>query len=559
MGIVENRPPIFRAALMAGIYLFARLLYRRMELLNVASLSALAILAVRPSEIGDASFLLSFSAVALIGALAAPWNAQTSEPYLRGLEHLEDVTRDASHPPRVIQFRIELRAATARLAARLPSGVPALGRHLVRDPLRVALYLWDLAVISLVLQLGMLAPLAYYFHRVTLAGPIANIPAVLLTGLIVPIGFFTLTTSLLWHRLAIPLARLLALLLTSLDASVQWFARWRLASYRIPGPPLYLIVAFAVCSALLAAAIRSRRRVWQWMGTGALMAIAVVIALYPFSPRQNGKDLEVTVLDVGQGDSLFVAFPGRHTMLIDGGGALESFHERGMRSGIDTGEEVVSPYLWSRGLKRIEVVALTHAHQDHLGGLPAILENFRVDELWVGHDVESAAYQNILALAAARGVRIVHVKAGNSFTRGAVSGSILWPEDTSEERAAKNDDSVVIRLTDGSRSLMLPGDIERPSERQILADDPPLSADFLKVAHHGSRTSTIDAFLSAVNPAFAAISSGKDNSFGHPSPDVVERLESAGVRVYRTDRDGAITVTTDGRALSVTTFLHTVP
>jgi competence protein ComEC len=377
--------------------------------------------------------------------------------------------------------------------------------------------------------------------------------------LIVPIGFFTLTTSLLWHRLAIPLARLLALLLTSLDASVQWFARWRLASYRIPGPPLYLIVAFAVCSALLAAAIRSRRRVWQWMGTGALMAIAVVIALYPFSPRQNGKDLEVTVLDVGQGDSLFVAFPGRHTMLIDGGGALESFHERGMRSGIDTGEEVVSPYLWSRGLKRIEVVALTHAHQDHLGGLPAILENFRVDELWVGHDVESAAYQNILALAAARGVRIVHVKAGNSFTRGAVSGSILWPEDTSEERAAKNDDSVVIRLTDGSRSLMLPGDIERPSERQILADDPPLSADFLKVAHHGSRTSTIDAFLSAVNPAFAAISSGKDNSFGHPSPDVVERLESAGVRVYRTDRDGAITVTTDGRALSVTTFLHTVP
>jgi competence protein ComEC len=559
MGIVENRPPIFRAALMAGIYLFARLLYRRMELLNVASLSALAILAVRPSEIGDASFLLSFSAVALIGALAAPWNAQTSEPYLRGLEHLEDVTRDASHPPRVIQFRIELRAATARLAARLPSGVPALGRHLVRDPLRVALYLWDLAVISLVLQLGMLAPLAYYFHRVTLAGPIANIPAVLLTGLIVPIGFFTLTTSLLWHRLAIPLARLLALLLTSLDASVQWFARWRLASYRIPGPPLYLIVAFAVCSALLAAAIRSRRRVWQWMGTGALMAIAVVIALYPFSPRQNGKDLEVTVLDVGQGDSLFVAFPGRHTMLIDGGGALESFHERGMRSGIDTGEEVVSPYLWSRGLKRIEVVALTHAHQDHLGGLPAILENFRVDELWVGHDVESAAYQNILALAAARGVRIVHVKAGNSFTRGAVSGSILWPEDTSEERAAKNDDSVVIRLTDGSRSLMLPGDIERPSERQILADDPPLSADFLKVAHHGSRTSTIDAFLSAVNPAFAAISSGKDNSFGHPSPDVVERLESAGVRVYRTDRDGAITVTTDGRALSVTTFLHAVP
>ena len=220
---------------------------------------------------------------------------------------------------------------------------------------------------------------------------------------------------------------------------------------------------------------------------------------------------------------------------------------------------MVAPYLWARGLKQIDVVTLTHAHQDHLGGIPAILEDFHVNELWVGRDVESPAYQNILALASARGVRIVHVNAGGRFARSQVSGSILWPEDTSEEQAAKNDDSVVIRLTDGLRSLLLPGDIERPSERQIVADDPPLTADFLKVGHHGSRTSTTDAFLSAVRPAFAAISAGRNNSFGHPSPEIVEKLKSAGVRVYRTDRDGAITVTTDGQALTVTTFLHAAP
>jgi competence protein ComEC len=264
----------------------------------------------------------------------------------------------------------------------------------------------------------------------------------------------------------------------------------------------------------------------------------------------------VTVLDVGQGDSLFVTFPGGHTMLVDAGGTLGSFHAGGMRSGLDIGEDVVSPYMWSRGLKQIEVVALTHAHQDHLGGLPAILENFRVRELWVGRDIESAAYQQVVNLARQRGVRVLHRKQGDSFTRGIVSGSVLWPEDLTENQTAKNDDSLVMRLTDGSQSILLPGDIERPSERKILAEDQAVGANFLKVAHHGSKTSTIEPFLSSSHPAFAAISVGRDNGFGHPSPEVVERLQAAGVRVYRTDRDGAITATTNGQTLAVTTFLH---
>jgi len=342
VGIVEDRPPILRAALMAAIYLSARLLFRRMDLLNVAGLSALTILVARPSEIGDPSFLLSFCAMGLIAALAAPWIAQTSEPYRHALDHLHDVTRDASHAPRVIQFRMEVRAAGAWLAGKLPSRVAALGGHLVREPLRAALYLWELAVISLVLQLGLLAPLAHYFHRVMLAGPLANIPAVFLTGLIVPLGFFALATSQVWRGLAIIFAKLLGLLLAALESSVQWFARWRLASYRIPDPPFILLIAFALCAALLAAAIRSRRRRWQWMGTGALLAMASLIATYPFAPRLSAKNLEVTVLDVGQGDSLFVAFPGRRTMLIDAGGALDRFHAGGMHRGSISGRR------WSR-------------------------------------------------------------------------------------------------------------------------------------------------------------------------------------------------------------------
>src|SRR5712671_3856027 len=310
VGIVEDRPPILRAALMAALYLSARLLYRRMDLLNVAALSGLGILAVRPSEIRDASFLLSFSAVGIIGALAVPWIAHTSEPFLRGLEHLTDVSRDVSHFPRVIQFRIEMRAAVAWIAARLPRPAAPYGHGLLVVPIRTGLYLWELVVISAILQLGMLPPLAYYFHRVTLAGPLANIPAVLLTGMIVPLGLFTLAASLVSHALAVWLANVLGFFLAILDKSVQWFAGWHGASYRIPEPPLVLIAMFAAIAVVLSAAIRSRRRAWQWVAAMALLAAASLIATYPFAQNLDGKNLEVTVLDVGQGDSLFVTFPG---------------------------------------------------------------------------------------------------------------------------------------------------------------------------------------------------------------------------------------------------------
>lgn len=559
LGIVEDRPPILRAALMAGIYLCARLFYRRVDLLNIAALSALLILIARPSEIADASFLLSYGAIGMLAAVAIPWIAHTSEPYVRGLSYLENAGHDVSHPPRVIQFRMEMRDLAKWLAGGLPRRGASLAPRLVTTPLRISLYLWEMLVVSAILQVGMLPPLAYYFHRVTLAGPLANVPAVLLTGLIVPIGFVTLGAAIVCYSLARVLAAILSVLLVSLDGTVHWFAGWKAASYRIPGPPLLLIATFAAAVVLLSIAIRTHRRRGQWATACVLLVLSGLIATYPFSPRLSGKDLEVTVLDVGQGDSLFVSFPDGRTMLIDGGGLLGSFREGGMHAGIDVGEDVVSPYLWSRGLKRIDVVALTHAHLDHLGGLTAVLSNFTVRQLWIGRDIASAPFQNLLALARERGVRILHRREGDSFVWGTIAGRILWPEDLTEHQVAKNDDSMVIRLRDGAQSFLLPGDIERPSEEKILSERKNLSAAFLKVAHHGSKTSTTEPFLCAVHPAYAAISVGRNNPFGHPSPEVLQRLRADGVRVYRTDLDGAITADTDGRTVTVTTFLHPSP
>ena len=422
---------------------------------------------------------------------------------------------------------------------------------------RAAFYLAEIIFISAILQLGMLPPLAYYFHRVALAGPFANVPALLLTGIAVPIGFLTLAASLVSHPLAVLLAKCLGFILAILETAVRWFASVHAASYRIPEPSIALMAVFVALALVLSAAIRMHWRFWWPSGAAvALVATAVIIATHPFSPRLTPQRLELTVLDVGQGDSLFLSFPHGRTMLVDAGGELGTFHSGGMRSGIDVGEDVVSPYLWSRWLKKIDVVALTHAHEDHLGGFPAVFENFHVGELCVGRDIQSAAYRQVLAAARAHGVPVRHLKQGDSFSEDGVSGIVLWPDDVSEGQTAKNDDSLVLRLTDGAETLLLAGDIERPSERRILAEEQPVGVNFLKVAHHGSKTSTTDPFLSATHPAFAAISVGRDNIFGHPSPEVIERLEAAGVRVYRTDRDGAITASTDGKSLRVSTFFE---
>jgi len=553
--IVEDRPPVLRAVLMAGVCLSAVLLYRRMDLINVAAVAALVMLAVRPSEITDASFLLSFSAIAVIGAIAVPAIERSSAPYRRALEHLSDVTRDASHPARAIQLRLEMRAAAGWLSAKLPRFAARFGTPLLVHPLRAAFCVCEIVFVSAILQLGMLPPLAYYFHRVALTGPFANVPALLLIGLAVPLGFLMLTAAFVSHGLAALMARLLYMLLALLEYAVRWFASWHSASYRIPGPSVGLMGLFVALAILLSAGIRAHRgRMLIFSACVALLATAVVIATHPFSPRFAAHRLEVTVLDIGQGDSIFVSFPQGRTMLVDAGGEIGAFHSGGMRSGIDVGEDVVSPYLWSRGLKKIDVVALTHAHEDHLGGLPAVFENFKVGELWVGRDIQSAAYRQVLESAASHGVLIRHLKQGDTFSEDGIAGTVLWPDDDSERRSAKNDDSLVLRLTDSAESFLLAGDIETPSERAILAEEHVKGVNFLKVAHHGSKTSTTDAFLNAAHPDFAAISDGRDNRFGHPSPEVTARLAAAGVEVYRTDIDGAITASTDGTEMRVSTY-----
>jgi competence protein ComEC len=260
----------------------------------------------------------------------------------------------------------------------------------------------------------------------------------------------------------------------------------------------------------------------------------------------------MSVIDVGQGDSILVVFPDGQRLLVDGGGIPAFGHQT--RSQLDTGEDVVAPYLWDRGMRSVDIVALSHAHEDHIGGLPALVADFHPRELWTGATPDSPAWRSLRAQAVGSGVKVVPLAAPTHFDFGRAAIEVLAPlPDYVANDIPKNNDSLVLRIRFGSRSFLLTGDAEKPIERRMLEENEIQPSDVLKVAHHGSRTSSTEDFLSAANPAFAIISVGLDNSYGHPNRDVLDRLREHHAAVFRTDERGLVTVRTDGWRLTVET------
>jgi len=571
--IVEERPPILRAALMAAAVLGARLFFRRPAVLNGVALAALAILCANPAALFDPSFQLSISAVVAIAAIGVPLAEGTTAPYRRALAHVNDETRDPLHPRGPCQFRMLVRQEVKdRLEWRLPRPLRPHALAMVTGPLRFGLTIWDLMVISLAIQVGLLPLLALYFHRVALAGPLANLPAVALTGLIVPLGFLSLAVGSVALALAGPLAMFVGWLASALVGSVEWFAAMPRLSYRIPGPPGWLIAGCAAGFVLLGMCLwrgarpptgPSRsvgiRRPWLRLATAGCAAVCsallLCVATYPFAPRLAPGVLEATVIDVGQGDSILVVFPDGHTLLVDGGGsAMAPLARETGRPEFDVGEEVVAPYLWERGLKRLDAVALTHGHRDHLDGLYAVLDDFQVGELWLGREITSQGFRTLEEEARAHHVPMIHHQRGDAFAWGGVQGAFLWPVEDPPAEKATNNDSLVLRLEFGGVRYLLVGDIERPVERELVARGDSLHADFLKVGHHGSKTSTTPDFLREVAPRVSVISAGAENPYGHPNQAVLDEFKGRGTRLLRTDRDGATTISTDGHGIILHTY-----
>ncbi|MGD0364427.1 MAG: ComEC/Rec2 family competence protein [Bryobacteraceae bacterium] len=531
--------PCVRCA--AGFTLFAIASYfaRRRRALNILAAVALGFLVLDPEQMFEASFQLTFLAVGFIGAFAAPLLERTAYPRARALADLPDTGRDLHLAPVPAQFRLEMRllAETVRIWTRLPERASCLA---VGIPARILLYAFQLAVVSAIVQIGLALPMVVYFHRIGFSGVSANAVVVPLMCAVIPVGFIAVFTGWAW------VAKAAGWLLAASHAAVNWHMHLE-PNWRIPDPPLWL--GIAIGAGLILAVLAARAgRVWFQAAAGMQAILLILLLWHPFGPHIVRHELEMTVVDVGQGDSILLTFPDGKLMLVDGGG-IPTFR-RHAPAQMNIGEDVVSPYLWERSIGHIDVMACTHAHADHIGGMPSLLENFHARELWTGANSENPAWGALRDRAREEGVRIVPLHRGQHFHYGGAELEVLAPSlDYVPREAPHNNDSLAFRVTFGRHSFLLSGDIERQIEAELVAGGLLRKTDVLKVPHHGSKTSSTAPFLDVLRPAFAVMSAGFENSYGHPHAEVVERYEERQACVLRTDLDGLVTVRTDGRRL----------
>lgn len=602
--MVGMATPVTRATAMITVGLIGPVLFRRSSSINAVALAAFGMLALKPSLVTDPGFQLSFVAVAGIVGLALPlsdklrrvgeWRPTSHTPHppscsravSRFAETLfwdeRDFQTEMRHSP--IRYRLE-KATAARVLSRWRI------QPLVRDAVLIMLT-------STAIQLSTLPLMAFYFNRVAPVGVLLNVIAGLLTGVLMLTALATIAlagvSAWVVSHLGVVVNAAHYLLVRAIEPFIDLpFATFRVAHYhgRIAVVYALYFLPIAMIAVLIdrwqpiefvlpgdRAANAERRKGSRSTRSGSVPLvrtlrvlsgvafIALLIAVISVPTKSTLGKLTVYFLDVGQGDSAFIVFPGGRTMLVDGGGELQ-FGKRQLASDetdVDTfsegafsiGEAVVSRFIWSLGRTRVDYICATHADADHIGGLSAIARNFRVGEAIVGHAPDNDPEFDFFARTVGRRrIPLSIVRAGEHFEIDDVRIEVLWPPPASVTPVtSSNNDSVVLRLVYGSASVLLAGDIEQSAEESLVASQTDLRADILKVPHHGSKTSSTDAFINSVNPKYAVISVGERSRFGHPHATVVSRYVAKGIRILQTGICGTVTVSIDPETFDIETY-----
>lgn len=402
--------------------------------------------------------------------------------------------------------------------------------------------------ISLAPILATLPITLYNFNQFSVAALLVNTLVMPWVEILTVLGFASTALGTIFLPIATILNGALLLILKLFNEIVYTFSAIPGACLYFSAPPFILILAYYAGLIAWVEGLMNKKNLLKY----SLLLLVLLIWSAAFSPSSAIKGLTVSVIDVGQGDSILVESPSGKTMLIDGGPK----YKRG-----DAGRSFVLPFLHKKGINKLDIVVLTHPHDDHVGGLPSVLKDLPVGLVMdSGQPHTSRAYLDFLKLIDQKKIPYKLARAGQEIDLGGgVRGEVLNPQEPFIEESALNNNSVVIRLVFGKVAIMLTGDMEREGEQRVLGSldsardklGTVLKSQVLKAGHHGSRTSSSMEFLEAVQPEAALISVGAKNKFRHPHPSTMKKFEELGIKVYRTDLNGDIAVSTDGERYTI--------
>ena len=491
--MVQFKPSVVRAVTMASCILMGKILERPYNIYNALGLAALLQTLIMPLQLFNVGFQLSFAAVFSI-------------VYVYG--KFKDLLPDNFQP-----YKIKF------------------------QPLR---YLYELFLVSLAAQIGTIPLTIYYFHRIPIISIVANLFAIPLVGLIGALGFAQVILGFIWSGIAIAYGEIQNILVHLLKSIIAFFAGFSFSYIEMPQLDILPILATYITIFLILNADKRRYR--------AYLLIMVLLAgnIQVWQKIFYKPKMKIVFFDVGQGDAAYAEFPNGKNMLIDCG-------TRGF--GKNYARDVIAPYFKSEGIQHLNILALSHPHNDHIGGAPYILNNFSVDKIW---ETKVTSHSKVFIethyLADSIKIPTDYVYAGDYFEFGNQTYiQILHPSQKYIESNSPNfnNASTAFKLTYKNTDILFTGDIEKEAERYLTLYKNYLKSEIIKVPHHGSPTSSILPLIHHTAPQLALISVGENNKFDHPAPETIQKYKETGSRVHRTDRKGALVISSNGRKIDI--------
>ncbi|MGI8470221.1 MAG: DNA internalization-related competence protein ComEC/Rec2 [Pyrinomonadaceae bacterium] len=588
--------PVARAALMFTILHFARVIFRQSSLLNALGVSALILLVWRPSDLFDQSFQLTFVCVTAIIAMAFPllekmraigeWHPNAETPVPPNSAQSLKIFCETLYWSEA-NWRREQARSVWQCNLFKTARAEKLEQLKIQKILR---YVFEMITVSVIVQAWLVPFLVIYFHRLSLISVFLNIWVGFLMAIESVVALLAVLFANISGIFAAPFIWLTEILNWFLLHLADPFIENDWASIRLPHyagnlkiiyavyfiPIIILTILIHCWKPFALKTMNDERgtlnfsRIIQRSAFIVYLIFLAGIVFHPFSAARPDGRLRVEFLDVGQGDSALITMPTGETLMVDGGGKPNSNAQYVKREDEEPelfepdtqsiGESVVSPFLWEKGLDKVDYILATHADTDHIQGLTDVARNFRVKAAMFGRTPsKDADFAELFTVLQKRGIPLQVVSRGEILEFGDVKVEVLYPiADDAPEAASDNNHSVVLRVNYGARKFLLTGDIEKEAENELLDLPESIQTDVVKVAHHGSRTSSTQNFVNASKARLSVISVGRESPFGHPKPEIVERWKNASAKVLTTGENGTISLSTDGRDLQMRTFIGKV-